>query len=389
MPMNALATVHSVVVALVSVAGAAQAQPAVDPATVLPLRGRPMVVVSPVGTPADNGAALIAGMAAITSANANRPWLLKIDPGVYDLGASSLAVKPFVDVEGSGEEATVVRSAASSATISVPGSWTGELRALRVENLGGDTSAVAVDVAAGGTPRFRDLVVVATGGTGGNIGLRSSSPSVLTRVTATASGPNPRTIFLEGSQTLRDVQAVATGDAVTEADAIWLNGGGTHSLERVRATVTGERGAAIYINSCTAATLHDVTASISAIDGANAVRADACAVTAAGLFASATGGGGPLNYSAYFNWGGVLRLRASAVTSVGVGIANQTLFSTQPQLFADASQITGALNTVFSPAGATVRIGGSQLAGGPVAGPAVCATSYDENYVSPAANVCP
>ena len=60
------------------------------------------VVVSPVGTSAENGQALLNALAGITASAAD-PYLLKLEPGVYDLGASPLTMKQYVDVEGSGE----------------------------------------------------------------------------------------------------------------------------------------------------------------------------------------------------------------------------------------------------------------------------------------------
>jgi len=67
------------------------------------------IVVSPAATPAASGAALLAAVER-ADASADNPWLIKLEPGVYDLGARSLAMKPFLDLEGSGRETTSIMS---------------------------------------------------------------------------------------------------------------------------------------------------------------------------------------------------------------------------------------------------------------------------------------
>src|SRR5262249_32427162 len=51
------------------------------------------VVVSPVGTPAQNGTALLNAMSGITTATATNPWLVHIEPGIYDTGIQALNMK--------------------------------------------------------------------------------------------------------------------------------------------------------------------------------------------------------------------------------------------------------------------------------------------------------
>src|SRR5262249_50049593 len=55
-----------------------------------------MRTVRPVGTQAQNGIALLSTLAGITTASSTSPWLLKLQPGIYDIGSSTLAMKPFV-----------------------------------------------------------------------------------------------------------------------------------------------------------------------------------------------------------------------------------------------------------------------------------------------------
>ena len=72
------------------------------------------VIVSPVGTPLENGAALLTALKGIADATVGNPYLLKIEPGRYALGSQPLAMKPWVDVEGSGELVTTITAPGSS-----------------------------------------------------------------------------------------------------------------------------------------------------------------------------------------------------------------------------------------------------------------------------------
>ena len=123
------------------------------------------VVVGPVGTQAQNGSALLAALAGITTASAANPWVLKIEPGTYDVGTTSFVMKPFVDVEGSGETVTKItgQGSASNTVGTVQAVTNSELRFLRVENTGGAAYAKAlfVDAAA---PRISHVTVFGVGG---------------------------------------------------------------------------------------------------------------------------------------------------------------------------------------------------------------------------------
>lgn len=70
------------------------------------------ILVSPVGTPVQNGNALLAatGNYSGTAPVAGSGILIKLEPGVYDLGKQTLVMQPYVDLEGSGEGITIVTS---------------------------------------------------------------------------------------------------------------------------------------------------------------------------------------------------------------------------------------------------------------------------------------
>ena len=97
------------------------------------------VIVPSGGTASANGANLLTALSGITTASASNPWLLKLDPGVYDLGTNQLVPKSFVDVEGAGRGTTFITSAvqgngAPGATILVQSGVQSEMRELTIKN---------------------------------------------------------------------------------------------------------------------------------------------------------------------------------------------------------------------------------------------------------------
>jgi hypothetical protein len=84
--------------------------------------------------PTQNGQALQGALASITGASQSNPYLLKIEPGLYDLESCNLPMKESVDVEGSGEQVTRITSAIESDAGTVSGASNAELRFLTVEN---------------------------------------------------------------------------------------------------------------------------------------------------------------------------------------------------------------------------------------------------------------
>ena len=94
--------------------------------------------MSPVpGDAQAGGARLLEALAGITSASEANPYVLKLEPGIYDLGTSPLAMRPYVDLEGSGEGVTRVRGSGVAATPdlgTVVGADHTEVRALTIEN---------------------------------------------------------------------------------------------------------------------------------------------------------------------------------------------------------------------------------------------------------------
>lgn len=104
------------------------------------------VLVSPVpGNPVASGTALQAALAGIASPSATNRWLLKIEPGIYDVGSTSLQMRSWVDIEGSGIGVTTIRgSVADPYSATIHGANDAELRLLTVEASDISTTAIAM-----------------------------------------------------------------------------------------------------------------------------------------------------------------------------------------------------------------------------------------------------
>ncbi len=95
-----------------------------------------VVGVQPVGVDTTaSGTALAAAVASIANASSQNPYLVRLAPGVYNIGAATLAIPPYVSLEGSGESVTTVQGNSPTAMFTLTGF--SELRALGITTTGG------------------------------------------------------------------------------------------------------------------------------------------------------------------------------------------------------------------------------------------------------------
>lgn len=137
------------------------------------------VIVSPVsGDPVASGTALRNALANIPAPSSTNRWLLKIEPGIYQLQGTALAMRPWVDIEGSGIGATTINLTSQSApfTATITGASNTELRMLTVE---ATTNAIAMSNN-NAHPRVYRVRFVATGQGGVAHGMEniSSAPRI-------------------------------------------------------------------------------------------------------------------------------------------------------------------------------------------------------------------
>lgn len=141
------------------------------------------ILVSPVpGDPIASGTALRNALANISSPSSTNRWLLKIEPGIYQLQGDALVMRPWVDIEGSGIDQTLVRMISSSGIPTIAGASNAELRMLTVEaNDSANTGGVTAMFNSNANPRvYRVKFVVQSSGTTEAVGMLnvSSAPKI-------------------------------------------------------------------------------------------------------------------------------------------------------------------------------------------------------------------
>jgi hypothetical protein len=160
-------------------------------------------LVSGAGTALANGAALLSAVATAAPngcAASNRRWLVRLEPGIFNLGSSGLVMKNCVDIEGSGRDVTTILSQGSPSTITWGAGITAEVRNLTIQNSppSGQTFAVTLNSSTGALSRVN---VIATG-TSTVIGVLVSGTGtspVLSDVAVTASSTaNTQSEFVYG-----------------------------------------------------------------------------------------------------------------------------------------------------------------------------------------------
>jgi hypothetical protein len=211
---------------------------------------------------------LSAALDSISDASASSPYVVRIAPGVY-IETSLVALKTYVDVEGSGQGVTTITCecasasfGASSATVTA-GDIVAEIRHLTINNTGSDAYSIGVHTngVEAGSVSMLHVTASATGGTDYSFGVfnDSSSPS-MSNVTASATAGNEnRGVYnFESSPSMTNVTASATGGT---------NNRGVHnyssspSMTDVTATATGgtdSRG--VYNYWLSSPSMTDVTA---------------------------------------------------------------------------------------------------------------------------------
>jgi hypothetical protein len=203
------------------------------------------LVVSPGASPLASGSALVAALASITTASANTPFLIKVEPGVYDVNTTSFVMKPFVDVEGSGEGVTKITGVgnASNAVGTVQAVANSELRHLTVENRGGAAFAKALFVD-GGAPSIQHVTAIAFGGATESQGLfvQNNATATVRHVFASASATGGASSFavlniLGSASSFFDLRAAANGGQFARAVATY--NGSTPTFRHAVAIASG------------------------------------------------------------------------------------------------------------------------------------------------------
>ena len=193
--------------------------------------------------------------------------LLKIMPGTYDLGSGTLAMQQFVDVEGSGENATVITGAVNTTypptNGTVNGASNAEIRFLTVKNTGTGSYAAAI-LNIGNSPRINNVTATATASGGieryGVCNSSSSSPTI-TNVTATASGGmNGFGVYNNSSSSPIMTNVIATASGSTNSFGVYNKSSSSPVMTSVSAIALGGSDSYGVFNSSSSPTMTNVTA---------------------------------------------------------------------------------------------------------------------------------
>jgi hypothetical protein len=369
---------------------------------------------------------------------ASTPCLLKIMPGVYDIGSSPVVMQPHIDIEGSGENTTII-TGNPDGDGTIDGASNAEIRLLTVENTGGGNFAIAIQNVNGASPKITNVTAIASGAVN-NIGINvySSSPTltnvtaeaesagtynngvvnntnaatVMQNVTASAKGgTNDDGVYNTGSPSvvMRNVTAAASGGTVsngvfndsssvlmdnvdaTASDGATNNGvmnqASGANMVNIRATATGgSQSNGVFNQNCSSQVrMHNVEASASGASGFSTairnlnstVEVRLCTAVAKDSVSSVKNG--------IFDDGSTVNLSSSVVVGTG-GDCSSGCFgvynTTSGQVNVDSSVVYGSTNAAYNNTSVTMNVGNTQLGGSSVynAGTLKCIGAYDNSY---------
>lgn len=349
-----------------------------------------------------------AALASITDASASKRYLIKIAPGEYT--EPPIDLKTHVDLEGSGPRATVIRCDCIGSQSPLTG-----------------TNAAAINIGAGVITSVRDLTVtnVATGDAYG-AGIRTASTLTLqvtlqnVSVSVTNANVANYGIVLLGGATITDATVLATSGSTATARAVYVDGSSVVLRRMNGSAIVGSSGTAYgLISNAASITLDDSVLSASAGTGSGfgmSLTGGSATVTDSTLTGVSGGNNNGIGINAFdvsltvdgstargaiggsgTSWG-VLVTKAATITDSNIGSGSEIGVEAATPVpvgsyivTISGSSVSGSVNTAKSTTNATVRIGNSVVAGGPVSaggGSISCAFVTDENGVG-TASTCP
>ena len=308
------------------------------------------VVVSPVGTATENGTALLNALAGITDASATNPYLLKIEPGIYDVGSTAVQMKQYVDIEGSGELSTRIEGLGSSdsATGTVKGANNAELRFLTVENTGGDTYATAI-YNYSASPQITHVTATASGVSETSRGIAnfaSSSPTMMFVKASGSGGSDWNYGVVSGSSSSVMMNVVASASGGICSYGVYNSFSSGTFMNVIARAGEGTNNCGFYnTDSTSSMTMMNVTSSASGGTETNyAVNNAACAAfTMTNVTATASGSSGT-NVGIYNQFSSPVMTGITAKGQGGTdsrGVSNHSSSPTMINVTAMASSASG------------------------------------------------
>ncbi len=339
------------------------------------------VLVHPVpGDATASGTALSNALAGITDASASKHYVLRVEAGTYDLGTGFLTMKQYVDVVGSGQQATIIKATGNSQLLGVgtiQGASNTELRDLQVQSAvsSGSSLAFGIVVTNASNTAIRDVTVSVThNGSAAGEGIRSdNSNCTLERVTVNGSGTTSGSLIglsLVGDSTSSApvVRHAVVNLSGTSASAVY----GIYVAEfAVPAEI---RDAEVQVAGGSSAT----TVGLYANWNNEGTSGDTLAVSTSTFQAS----GGFANYAIEIDGPTFETLVLDQTKATASGGTSYGLYSPSLAILkVDRSELTGGTQSVNATA-SVFSAGAAHLGGTVSASSATCAASYNGSYAA-------
>jgi len=371
------------------------------------------------------------------------PCLLKIMPGFYDVSAGSVVTQPYIDIEGSGENVTIISGTMDNATSGVVmGASNAEIRFLTVENRGGSVHAYAIGLmnfyaspkitnvtassSGGGSGygvynvySFPTMInVTATASTGYNaygVSNEYSSPTMI-NVTASSSGSSYSRGVINDASSPMMINVTASGSGGTDnfgvqntqyssptminvtatASGITNNYGVSSSytssptMSNVTATASdGTNNYGVYSNNSAVPTMRNVTATVWGGTNNYAIFNDTAASSTMSNVTATASGGSQYNYGIWNGGSSTAKLTSVTSTAWG-GVDSFGLLNTNTggNITVDHSTLSGKRSIRNDNSYANIYVGSSKLDGDVLgsAGTFKCVGVYNASY---SAITCP
>lgn len=395
------------------------------------------VVVSPVGTAAENGVALLDALARIPTPSESAPWLLKIEPGTYDLGTSPLVLKPFLHVEGSGEDATIIKGAgsASATTGTIVGNRSTELRFLTVQNYGIEGTGYAIGIYNDTVVGYLSDVTVKASGAYYSYGIYNTDSSslgitdvlvtaegssaygiyneefwgVLTNVIVTVNGSNTVGIFNNlgsspimtnitvnaiGRNNNRGVENQSSSSPVMTNVIVTVYGGSggqvgvrnvssSPVMRTIRVSVSqGRNNSGVSNSTSSSPQMTDVVAIAQTAAERNCGVCNLSSSSPTMINVTASGTGGQNSYGVR-NHTSSPTMRNVVATGTGGSTGNYGVFDEDSASTIENSRLEGTTSSIAeSTTSGTTKVANTQLVGGAPSTGITCFNNYDENFTA-------
>lgn len=347
------------------------------------------VIVNSGGTPAANGANLVAALLSIGAPGPADPWLVKVEPGIFDLGGGQLVMRNFVDIEGSGRNSTFILSSipgtgSTNGTVLVNAGINAELRDLTVQNMG---ATDGLGIANNSTELKLSRVNIEVDSSAQAVGFRNFAgdprlSAVFARVSSGAGGTATGGIIQAGGPIINEALFFVLSFGTTNR-GLQIRGSGEPVLTGVAIVVTGASGDNIGLET-RQFTSPRITDSRVTVSGGNSAQAFLLQQGSKPFLQDVTGSAeaGTLSIGAAISGTATVFFSDSVLNGDTYGVENNG-----GTLRINQSTVSGATNSLVNVtgSGANTSVGASQLSGGTVIGAgttAICAVSYDGVYLA-------